>query len=46
MAERSGFWRMGHGANDVQNRVSLIFFLMIMSFLTAQPYLNMSTSSS
>jgi hypothetical protein len=33
---------MDYGPEDVQNRVSLLFFLLMMAYISAQPYLLLS----
>jgi len=34
----SGFWDLGYSAEDVQNRVSLLFFVLMMCYITAEPF--------
>src|SRR3990167_7694531 len=39
----TGYWRLSYDSLDVQNRVSLIFFMLLSSYMIAEPFFGRCT---
>ena len=38
----TGYWRLSYDPEDVQNRVSLIFFLLLSAYFVSEPFFALS----